>query len=134
MIGFGVAAGAIDRGPVRHLVVEPLLDHGRHVRQRRRARLRGHRQRPHHAGFDVLRLRRHAVDQHLDPAGQEIGHDAGIAAIRHVHDVDAGGRLEQLAGEVNGRSRAGRPVAELSRIGLRQRDELLEVLRRQRRD
>ncbi len=55
------------------------------------------------------------------------------AAERHMGDVDAEGERKQLAREMRGRADAGRTVAEFSRIGLRQRDERLQGVRRNRR-
>jgi hypothetical protein len=43
-----------------------------------------------------------------------------------VHDVEAGHRLEQLAGHVIGRAGAGRRVIELPGLGLRERNQLLQ--------
>ncbi len=83
--------------------------------------------------LDVLHLRWNTVDQHGDASGQKVRHDSGISPIGNVHDVDPGSRLEQLAGQMNRGSRARRSVAEFARIGLRQRDELLQVARGKRR-
>src|SRR6516165_2889710 len=52
------------------------------------------------------------------------------AAIRHVHDIDVGHALEQFAGEVIGRTVAGRGEIEFARLFLRQRDQLLHAVRR----
>jgi hypothetical protein len=73
---------------------------------------------------------RHEVEEHLDVAGDEIVHRRSRAAIGHVHDVDVGHALEQFAGEVIGRTVAGRGEIELARRFLRQRDQLLHAVRR----
>jgi hypothetical protein len=49
-----------------------------------------------------------------------------------VHEVDAGHRLEPLAGEVTDRADAGRRHGDLARTGLGERDQLGDGLCRQR--
>ena len=57
-------------------------------------------------------------------AAHEIGQHRRRAAIGHVHDVDAGHHLEQLASHVLRAAVAGRPQVELAGIGLGVGDEL----------
>ena len=76
---------------------------------------------------------RQIVEQHIDLAGQQIGIDAGRAAIGHMHDVELGHELEQLARHVHRGAVAGRREGELAGIGLGVGDELGNGLHRQRR-
>jgi hypothetical protein len=80
--------------------------------------------------FDVLVHHRDRIEHHLDLATQHAGARAGAFLVRHVHDVEPGGRLEELAGHVVRRAGAGRRIVELARLRLRQRDQLLQRLRR----
>ena len=61
-------------------------------------------------------------DLHL-PADQ-VGKRRRRAAIGHVHHVDAGHHLEQLAGDMDAAAVAGRRHVDLARIGLGIGDEL----------
>ena len=55
--------------------------------------------------------------------------------MRDVHDVDLGDLLEHLAGEIGGARGAGRGEIERARFRAREREEFLDVVRRQlRRD
>ena len=42
-----------------------------------------------------------AASRVLDLTGKQIGHRLRRAAVGHVDQIDAGHRLEQLAGQVN---------------------------------
>jgi hypothetical protein len=75
--------------------------------------------------------RRRADRCRLQAAGEQVGELRPGAAVRHVHDEDVGRHLQVLEGEVAGAAVARRAVVELARLRLRERDELLEVLRRQ---
>jgi hypothetical protein len=63
----------------------------------------------------------------------DIGESERAAAIRHVHHVDAGHRLEQFSGEVTDRTDALRSQVDLSRVRLGIGDELGNGLRWKRR-
>src|SRR5215467_7682431 len=105
----------------------------RQVRQRRRARRRGHRQPAQLASPDVFDDRRHHIETHLKSAGKQVGNDLPSATtISHMNDVDAGHHLEQLACEKK-RACGWRTEVELSRIGFRVCDELRDRLDRERR-
>ena len=56
--------------------------------------------------------------QQLDVTRGDVLHGLGDAAIGHMGDVDAGGAVEQLAGQVEHRADAGAAVGQLARIGL----------------
>src|SRR5262250_820188 len=61
---------------------------------------------------------RHEVEEHLDVAGDQIVHRRSRAPIRHVHDIDVGHALEQFAGQMIGRTVAGRSEIEFARLFL----------------
>ena len=69
-------------------------------------------------------------DLHL--SAEQIGQRGRRAAIGHVHHVDAGHHLEQLAGHVREPADAGRRHVDLARIGLGVGDELGNRLGRNR--
>jgi hypothetical protein len=48
----------------------------------------------------VLRHHGHRVEHHLHLAAEHARARVAAALVRHVHDVDAGHRLEELAGHV----------------------------------
>ena len=77
--------------------------------------------------------RRDRIEHEPDIAGEQIGHRRRRALVRHMRDVDAREALEQFHREVVGCAVAGRPIVELARLGLRQRDELAHRRRRHRR-
>ncbi len=58
-------------------------------------------------------------------------HGAGVhVAIGHVHDIDAGDLVEELAGQMRHRADAGRGAVELARIGLGVIDQFLDRMHR----
>jgi hypothetical protein len=79
---------------------QPGLGHGGHAGQAGQAARRGQRQRLDLAGRQLRRGGHVGVegDRHL--AADEVLHGRCAALVGHVHDVDAGGGLEHLAGEV----------------------------------
>ena len=95
--------------------------------------LRGDRERAHLAVPDVRQRRRHHAEHHLHLAAQKIGPRHRLAAIGHVHQIDAGHLLEQLAGDMQRRRIAARRHVDLAGIGFRIGDELGHGLRRKRR-
>jgi hypothetical protein len=76
--------------------------HGRHAGQRLQRCVAGDRERAELAGLDVLQHDLRGGEHELDLAPEEIRHRLPRALVRHVQHVDAGERLEQLAGEVRG--------------------------------
>ena len=66
----------------------------------------------------------------LDAAGQQIDHRRRVAAIGHVHQLDAGEPRELGGRQVRQRAHSGRAVAVGLRLGLGQRLEFLEGLGR----
>src|SRR5262245_26152930 len=102
------------------------LDEGRHVGQRLDALARGDSERPELAGaqlfHDLVVVGEHGGDVATDERG-----DGGRAArIGHVGEVDAGGMLEHLAGDVLRGGRAHRRVGELARSRGCRVDEFLQ--------
>ena len=65
-----------------------------------------------------------------DLAGQKIDHGGRAAAIGHMHDVDAGLQLEELAGEMVGGAVARAAERQLAGILLGVGDELRDVVDR----
>ena len=87
------------------------------------------------SGRELARLdqrHQHArrLEGHLHIAGHQIGDRGSAAFIGHVHDVDAGARLEQLTGEMGQHADAARGKIDLARIGLGIGDELGHRMRR----
>jgi len=83
--------------------------------------------------FDVLDRRGRGAEVDLHHPGEQIDKRGACAAIRHVHEVDAGHHLEQLAGHVGRRPTAGRCHVDLARICLGIGDELWNRFGRNRR-
>src|SRR5262249_7630648 len=73
-------------------------------------------ERAHLARRDLRQDHRHEVEEHLDVAGDQIVHRWSRAPIRHVHDIDVGHALEQFAGQMIGRTVAGRSEIEFARL------------------
>ena len=70
-------------------------------------------------------------DLHL--SAEQVGQRGRRAAIGHMHHVDAGHHLEQLAGHMRRAPVAGRRHVDLARVGLGVGDELGNGLGRNRR-
>ena len=66
-------------------------------------------------------------------SAEQVTQCKGDAAVSHIHHVDAGHRLEQLAGNVVASAGAGRRHVEFTGIGLGIGDELGNRLGRKRR-
>ena len=129
----GVFVGAPTPAQPLELVGRHGVGHGRHVRQRRRARRRGHRNGAHFAGTDMGDRRGEHVEHHLHPAADQVGQGLRRTAIGHVDDVDAGHELEQLGRDMGSGAVARRGEVELAGIGLGIGDELGNRFDRQRR-
>ena len=94
-------------GRRQQAVVQPGLEarqarlrRGRHVGQMARPLLRQHRQRLQLAGLEHAHRRRQHVEAERDVAAEQVGGQRPGAAIGDDGDVDAGHRLEQLAGKI----------------------------------
>ena len=72
-------------------------------------------------------------DRHGHLPGDRLDQCLRAAPVGDVHDVHARHRLQELAGEMPGRSNAGRGEVDLPGAGARERDQLLGALHRQRR-
>ena len=133
-IGLRRAGRRHDAEPDRRLVARHAgLGDGRHVGQH--ARSASCPVVPSARTWPASHGRRHrgdGVEHHLHVAADHAVARLAAAAVRHVHDVGAAHGFEQLAGHVIGRAGPGRGVVELARLRLRERDELLQVLRRHR--
>ena len=100
--GCGRSGGRQQPEPGADLERMAAFGHRRHVGQHRDALLRRHAERAHRAGPDRPERERHHVEHHADMSGREVLRGGRRPAIRHVGDVDAGGELEQFAGDVAG--------------------------------
>src|SRR5262249_56169833 len=68
-------------------------------------------------------------EHHLHVAGDHVLQRRPGALVWHVHDVDPGLRLEQLAGEVGGRAIAAGGEVDGARLRSGERDQLGQRLR-----
>jgi hypothetical protein len=66
----------------------------------------------------TARPRSGIVEHDVDAAGQQVVERGARATIGHVHHVDPGHALEQLAGEMHRGAVAGRCEGHFPRIGL----------------
>ena len=66
----------------------------------------------------------------MDTARHEIGEGRGAALVRHMHDVDAGHRLEQFGRQMRRAAEARRAVEELTGLRFGERDEFRHRFRR----
>ncbi len=89
------------------LIAQPGFDHGRHIRQRRRALRAHHREPPHLAAEDARRRGRQRREADRRMAADGGIHRRAAAGERHMDDVDAVFGLEQFAGEMRRRAGAG---------------------------
>ena len=110
------------------------LDEGRHVGKQARARRPGSRDgaqvpacRLPIAGASTLKRDRHM-------AAEQIVGERRRALVGDDGDVDAGHRLEQLAGEIAAGAGRRRAEIELAGLLLRERDQVGDRFRRERRD
>ena len=125
MIGVGGAGRRRDAVEGRDLVVRHAgLDHGGQVGGERRAGAARHRERAQPALADQRQQDGDALEGHLDLAAEHGGDEFAAALVGHADDVDAGRRLEQLAGHMRQAAGAGMRVVELARTALRVGDEL----------
>ena len=121
-------------GPAgRDEIRKSALDHGRHVGQLRDALWRGDGKRAQPAGLDERQQHAGAFEGHLHVAGDHVGDRRSAALVRHMHDVDAGPRLEHFADQMRQYADAAGGKVHLARIGLGIGDQLLHGIRRHRR-
>ncbi len=124
--------GHHDRGPERGLAAgHAAFRHGGDIGKHGIARVAHDRERSDRAFAHLLQRRRNRADRQVDAALNEVERRLRRTAVRHVHDVDVGAALEQLAGKVRERAGAGRGVAELAGLRLGEAHELGECLHRQ---
>ncbi|MEK6243683.1 MAG: hypothetical protein AABM33_04195 [Pseudomonadota bacterium] len=71
-----------------------------------------------------------AGHEHLDLAAEQVLHGLAAALVVDVHDVDAGARAEQFAGEVPGAAVPGGGVVDAPGARLGERDEFADIRRR----
>jgi hypothetical protein len=81
----------------------------------------------------VREHRRHAGEHHLHASGEQIGHRRRSSFVGHVHDFRAGERLEKLSAEMRRSAGADRCEVERARLGFRERDQLRDRIRGDRR-
>eukprot|EP01136_Pigoraptor_vietnamica_P000419 Opistho-1_new@25714 len=109
---------------------EALLAHRGHLGEEGRALGAHDAQQLGLAGADVLEGDAGVADE-IGLAREHVLQRRRRAAVGHVRHLRAGGLLEQLAGQVRRRARAGRGVRERAGLGSRQRDQFAHVLRGQ---
>ena len=80
------------------------------------------------AQLDLAEQHRDRVDHHVDVLRQQCCEHLRRGAVGHVQQFDAGGLLEQFAGEVLRGGKARTAEHDLSRIGLGRGDQRLDVL------
>ena len=100
------------------------LGDGRQFRRERRALGRRHRQRLELAGGGERQARDRRRKHHVDLPAEEIGHRRRGALVGHVQKIDPRLPLEELAGEMDGGTRARRGIGHLPGMGFRKRDEV----------
>ena len=76
---------------------------------------RRHRERDHLARLDVRRGRSQVDGSDLDLTSEQIGHDRRAATIGHVHEIGAGGLLQQLDRQMLRRIGSGRSKGDPAR-------------------
>ena len=130
-VGGGVL-GRTNAAPPAGLVARHEFAYGRHIRQRLRACSCCHCQGAKGARFDVLHGRGQGFEQNLHLSAEQIGKCLRRTAIRDMDEVDTGHHFEQCAGEMLCGPVAGRPLADLARIGFRVGDKFGNRLRRKR--
>ena len=82
-----------------------------------------------------MRRRLHErAEQDLGVAAHDVDHGRAAALERHVHHVDAGHELEQLAAEMLEAADAGRGVLQFARLLLGERHKVLGRFHRADRD
>jgi len=82
------------------------------------------------AGHDRWTRGGRDIDAELHLSADQIGDHGCATAIRHMDHVHAGHLLEQFARHVRGRTRAVGGERSLSRLGLGERDQFRDCLRR----
>ena len=131
--------GSRHRGRAHHAIpllrveaLEARLVECRHVFEQRVARQAGDRQRTHAPRADVRQRGGQAGEHRLRLATEQIVERWRDAAVRDVHEEDAGLLLEQLHRQVRQRPRTGRAVAQLPGLAARVVEQLAQRVHRQR--
>ncbi len=107
-----------------HEVGQPRLRRGRHVGTRLAALVGHDDDGIELAGLDLLQRRAERIEHEGHAAAHQVLQRRPRAAIGHMRGLDAGARLEQLAGQMVGRAVARRGVARLAFLGLQLGDQL----------
>jgi hypothetical protein len=123
-------ADAVERA---RLVARQEIAQRRNLGECRDARRGGHRQRPQLARPYVSERARRRVEHELHLSADQIGERLRDAAIRHVHHVEPGHHLEELAGDVGRGPIAAGTDIDLAGIGLGIGDEFRNGARGKRR-
>ena len=114
---------------IRVVPRQPGFGEGRHVGQCRIALRPGDGERAYLARLDVRQQHHLAFEDRLHLAADQVVDRRRATLVRHVQQVDAGGRLEKLGGKMRRRAAAGGRVRELAGRLLGERDELLQRAR-----
>ena len=111
----GCAADRHDPDPVRRLVARNAgLGHGRHLRQGRAPRQAADTEGFQLTGANMADARSHRAECRIGVAADHIDQGGTRAAERNVQDVDIGGDLEQLPGQMQEGANAGRGVLQFA--------------------
>ena len=76
-------------------------------------------------GLDGSRQRYRARKHHVDMTAKQIVEGRRRTLVRHMGNIDAGGRLEEFSGQMQRIAITSRTEGQLSRSRLRQRHQLL---------
>ena len=103
--------------PIHHLKAgQPGLGHGRHLRHAGPAAGAGEGDGAQPAGLDMLLGDLRADEEHIDAAGEKVGHRLGHAAIGHGEDIGAGHALHDFGGDMAGGAIAGIAIGQPARL------------------
>ena len=109
------------------------LGEGRHLRQEGRALRPANGKCLDATGFELRHRGGDAGEGELHFAGHDRWHGERDALVRHVHKIDARLVFQHLAREVRLAAAAVGGIVDRAGLRLRERDQLLERIRRQRR-
>ena len=119
--------------PLLHLHVGiARFRHGRNIGDARMPLVSGDRQHAQAAALDMAGGGEIGGKQHVDAAGDRVGHGGGDATIRHVRELCARMLGEQHAEQMTAGADALRAVEQAVRLGLGERDQFRHALGRAR--